>query len=110
MEKKTLDEIATFAAFNYVDNIEDGGTSKHPWNDEDVERGYEQGFKDGVKWLSEQGISFEDTVFPTSCGDNDDSYQFCTDGEGELRELTKAVKEGEFNVGDKVIIQIRKIK
>lgn len=52
-----IQSVASFKAFNYVDGIEDGGTPKHPWNDHDVESGYEKGFLDGVKYRSMVGIT-----------------------------------------------------
>ena len=45
-----LDEAATFSSIDYVDSIPDGGTDKHPWNDEDVETAYQNGFKAGAEW------------------------------------------------------------
>ena len=33
-----------------MDSIPDGGTDKHPWNDEDVETAYQNGFKAGAEW------------------------------------------------------------
>ena len=49
-----LDNVAILKAIDYTDGIEDGGTEKHPWNDEDVETGYINGFKAGAEWQREQ--------------------------------------------------------
>lgn len=63
-------------------------------------------FKAGVKWLAEQGIIYEDKIYPTSY--ENEPTEFCLDGGEEIRLLTEAVNKGTLKQGDKVTVQIRK--
>ena len=93
-EPQGLDEAATFSSIDYVDSIPDGGTDKHPWNDEDVETAYQNGFKAGAKWMAEQGTTIEAEIDETSL-----KNPFIPD----IYLIGQP-----FNLGDKVIVQIRK--
>lgn len=64
-------------------------------------------FLAGVKWLMEQGVSWKDRIYP--CTDNEGNIEgYCIDGDGELDACENGVKEGKFELGDEVIVQIYK--
>ena len=48
------DGVAITKSIDYVDGIPDGGTREHPWNEHDVERGYQVGFRDGIAYERER--------------------------------------------------------
>ena len=58
------DNEAITKSMDYVDGIQDGGTREHPWNDHDVERGYQVGFKDGILYERER-LMKEEVVIDT---------------------------------------------
>lgn len=58
--------------------------------------------------LAEQGITYKDKVMPTT--DNSGNIDgYCLDGENEFAAVKAAVENGYLKVGDKVIVQIRKM-
>jgi len=65
-------------------------------------------FLAGVKWLMEQGVTYEDKIYP--CTDNEGNIDgYCIDSaEDELDACEKGVNEGKFALGDKVIVHIYK--
>lgn len=64
-------------------------------------------FLAGVKWMMEQGVTFEDKIYP--CTDNEGNIEgYCIDGEGELDACDAGVQDKKFELGDKVIVQIYK--
>ena len=54
LSEEEIDKAAITKSMDYVDGIQDGGTREHPWNDHDVERGYQVGFKDGILYERER--------------------------------------------------------
>ena len=79
------------AAIDHVDSIPDGGTAKHPWNDEDIE----YAFKAGAKWMAEQGMTKEAIIGMAT-------------KDIEINVSGRVLDELELGPGDKVIVQIRK--
>ena len=80
--------------------------SNNLYDDVDVKASLE-GFKEGAKWMAEQGITFKDKVMPTT--DNKGNVDgYCLDGENEFAVVKAAVENDYLKVGDKVIVQIRK--
>lgn len=57
-----LDEEASRAGFDYVDDIVLLAEPNHRWNDHDVEQAYSDGFKTGAKWHADHTPLPEDTV------------------------------------------------
>lgn len=64
----------------------------------DTREYYQEGFKDGAKWMAEQGLVKETQVYANRWTDVD--------------EVTVSLGQGEygFKAGDKVIVQIRKVE
>lgn len=71
-----LDEAALFGGLNYVDTIPDGGTKAHPWNDEDIEKAYQEGMKAGAEW--QKAKMMEKAVEGEVIGYDDGTGKFIT--------------------------------
>ena len=63
-------------------------------------------FKAGAEWMAEQGISYPDRIYNDA--EKETEEHFTLYGYEEEKALFLGVKQGKFNVGDKVIVQIRK--
>ena len=90
-----LDEAAMRDSLDYVDDIPDGGTDKHPWNDHDIEKAYYDGMLAGAEWMAGQGVTIEAKFIKSRLRGHISLPVFFKDGE-------------QFNNGEDVIIQVRK--
>lgn len=78
--QEAADSVAITKSMDYVDGIPDGGTREHPWNDHDVERGYQAGFRDGIGWERERKTQRVGEEWGDKVAENPEII-FSTDGE-----------------------------
>ena len=121
-----LEEAASNAGFDYVDDIVLLAEPNHRWNDHDVEQAYIDGFKAGAKWQKEKDaelieIAYNDGITIGKTKQKEQMMKEAVEGEVCIPNVWAEYEEGKeliiraeiskelgFRLGDKVRIIIVK--